>query len=102
MPAAARSALIKLGSDLGLARRARRLTEAMMAERIGVGRLTYRRAESGDPKVAVGVYATALFILGSIDRLEGLIDPRTDDQALLFNEELLPKRVRPRKTPTRL
>jgi DNA-binding XRE family transcriptional regulator len=102
MPSPVRSALSKLGADLSVARRAHRLTEAMMAERIGVGRMTYRRAESGDPTVAMGVYASAMFVLGALDRLEALIDPRTDDQMLLFGEDALPKRVRTKKTPVRL
>lgn len=102
MPAPARFALTKLGADLSHARRARRLTELMMAERIGVARETYRRAERGDPKVAIGVYASAMFVLGVIERFGDLIDPRTDDQALLFAEDALPKRIRIKKTPVPL
>ena len=36
----------------------------MMAERIGVAKSTCSRMEKGDPAVAMGAYAMALFVLG--------------------------------------
>ena len=46
------------------ARRKRHVTTAMMCERLGVAKSTYVRVEKGDPTVAMGVYAMALFVLG--------------------------------------
>jgi len=46
------------------ARRKRGLTILAVAERMGVAKNTYLRAEKGDPKVGLGVYAMALFRLG--------------------------------------
>jgi DNA-binding XRE family transcriptional regulator len=102
MPPKLRRALAKLGADIALARRKRRLTVIMMAERIGTGRLTYLRVEKGDPKVSMGVYAMALFVLGFSDPLAEIADPRSDDTGLLLDAERQPKRVRAKKTPTAL
>jgi DNA-binding XRE family transcriptional regulator len=100
MPARLRRGLKKFGEDISVARRKRRLTVAMMAERVGVAKSTYLRAERGDPKVALGVYAMVLFILGFGDAMTDLIDTRKDDQGLLLDAERVPKRVRARKVPT--
>ena len=100
LPAKLRRGLRKLGEDIGLARRKRRLTVAMMAERTGVAQSTYLRAEKGDPKVAFGVYAMVLFVLGFGDAISELIDARNDDQGLLLDVERVPKRIRARKNPT--
>jgi transcriptional regulator with XRE-family HTH domain len=102
LPAKLRRSLQKFGADIAIARRKRRLTVAMMAERVGVARSTYLRAEKGDPKVAFGVYAMVLFVLGFGDAISDLIDARKDDQGLLLDVERVPKRVRAKKSPTPL
>jgi|SRR5580698_237609 transcriptional regulator with XRE-family HTH domain len=100
LPSKLRRGLKKFGEDIGLARRKRRLTVAMMAERVGIAKSTYLRAEHGDPKVAFGVYAMLLFVLGFGDAIADLIDPRKDDQGLLLDVERVPKRIRSKKIPT--
>jgi transcriptional regulator with XRE-family HTH domain len=99
LPAHVLRSLAKFGSDLAVARKKRRLTIQMMAERMGVARSTYLRAEKGDPTVSLGIYAMALFVLGLGEPLGELIDARRDDQGLLLEAERLPRRVRPRKSP---
>lgn len=99
MPSRVRRSFVKFGTDIALARRRRGITAAMMAERIGVSRSTYLRVEKGDPTVAMGVYAIALFVLGLGDPLADLADVRRDDQGLLLDAERVPKRVRARKEP---
>jgi transcriptional regulator with XRE-family HTH domain len=99
MPSRILKSLHKLGADLSLARRKRRLTVAMMAERVGISKSTYQRAEKGDPTVAMGVYAMILFVLGLGDALGDLVDPRKDDQGLLLDEQRVPRRVRVKKEP---
>lgn len=94
---AVRRALAKLGSDIATARRKRRLTSTMMAERLAVARTTYSKVEKGDKSVSIGVYAMALFVLGFGDALGEAADPRRDDTGLLLDMERLPKRVRARK-----
>src|SRR5438445_11273089 len=98
LPSKLRRGLKKLGEDIGVARRKRRLTVAMMAERVGVAESTYLRAEKGDPKVSLGTYAMILFVLGAGDSLADLIDQRKDDQGLLLDVERVPKRIRARKS----
>jgi transcriptional regulator with XRE-family HTH domain len=102
MPPTVRRSLSKFGQDIANARRRRHLTAAMMAERMGVSANTYRRIEKGDPAVAMGGYAMALFVLGLGAPLNDLADARRDDVGLQMEEERLPKRIRIRKTPTSL
>lgn len=98
LPPKVRRSLAKLGTDLATARKKRNLTTLMMAERLGVAKSTYLRAEKGDPTVSMGVYAMALFVLGFGDALGEIVDPRRDDQGLLLDAERLPKRVRVKKS----
>lgn len=100
LPPGLRRSLAKFGTDLARARRKRRLTVEMMAERVGVAKSTYTRIEKGDPAVAMGAYAMALFVLGLGEALGDLVDARRDEQGLLLDEERLPQRVRIKKTPT--
>ena len=102
LPPALRRGLEKLGHDLGVARRRRRLTAAMIAERMGVSKATYGRVERGDATVALGVYAMALFVLGFGDVWSALAAPAADEQGLALEEERLPQRVRVRRMPTAL
>ncbi len=68
------------------------MTIATLAERAFVGRNTITRVEHGDPGVALGIYATVLFVLGLADRVGDL----ADQVGLTLAEEQLPKRVRPK------
>lgn len=94
LPAQVRRSLVKFGEDLSVARRKRRLTVAMMCERLGVSKSTWQRMEKGDPTVSMGAFAQALFVLGAGTPIGDLIDQRNDEQGLLFDAERLPKRVR--------
>ena len=100
LPPAVRRALTKFGQDIANARRKRHLTIAMMAERMGVAPNTYRGVERGDPAVAMGAYAMALFVLGLGSPLGDLIDARRDEVGLQLDEERLPQRVRVKKLPS--
>jgi transcriptional regulator with XRE-family HTH domain len=94
LPMAVRRALVKLGRDLSAARRRRRLSMAIVAERALVSRNTLARAERGDAGVSMGIYATVLFVLGLADRIGDLADPKLDVLGLALEDERLPKRVR--------
>ena len=92
--------MTELGRGINVARRRRRLTAAMMAERIGVGRQTYRRVERGDPTVAMGTYLMALFVLGlEWASLERSVDPQADATGTALDIADLPTKVRPKRTP---
>lgn len=99
LPRQVKATLTKLGHDISVARRRRRLTTAMMAERIGATRPTYLRIENGHPGVSMGAYAMALYTLGLGTQFGELADPGRDDQGILLEVEQLPARVRPRKEP---
>ena len=102
LPPKVRRSLVKFGGDIALARRKRRLTTQMMAERLGVSKSTYLRVEKGDPTVSMGIYGMALFVLGFGEVFGDLIDQRHDDQGLLLDTQRVPKRVRVKKEPTPL
>jgi transcriptional regulator with XRE-family HTH domain len=97
LPSIVKRSLTELGRDLAIARRKRGLTVLAVAERMGVAKNTYLRAEKGDAKVGLGVYAMALFVLGFGSPFGALIDVSRDDTGLLLDEERLPKRVRMKK-----
>lgn len=105
LPLPVKRALRKLGSDIRDARRRRRIPTVVLAERALISRGTLSRVERGEPTVSMGVYATVLYVLGLVEYLERLADPRRDDVGLALEEERLPKRVarkRARGTGARL
>lgn len=97
MPLPARDALRRLGRDLAVARRKRRISTADMASRLFVSRGTLWRLERGDPSVAMGTLATAAFILQLHDRLAGIAAPERDTLGLELDAAALPKRIRRRQ-----
>lgn len=90
-------ALRKLGEDIRDARRRRRIPTALMAERAFISRSTLHRLEKGAPEVSLGIYATALFVLGLESRLADLVDLRNDPVGRALADQTLPKRIRGRK-----
>lgn len=100
LPSNVRRSLLKFGDDLSVARRKRRLTVAMMCERLGVSKSTWQRMEKGDPTVSMGAYAQALFVLGFGAPLGDLADQRNDEVGLLMEAERLPKRITSPQEPT--
>ncbi|WP_231365805.1 MULTISPECIES: helix-turn-helix transcriptional regulator [unclassified Thioalkalivibrio] len=83
-----------MGANIEIARKRRRWTEAMMAERVGVSRQTYSKIESGDPSVSWGAVASALFVLQMTDQVSQLAAPENDPVGMHLSEEDLPMRVR--------
>jgi transcriptional regulator with XRE-family HTH domain len=99
LPVPVRRALTKLGEDVSAARRRRRISMDVMAERAFIARKTLARVERGDPTVSMGIYASVLFVLGMVDRLAGLVDSTTDRLGIALEDEHLPKRIRARARP---
>ena len=95
LPRAARKALIKLGEDITIARKKRRISTISMAERAFISRGTLYKVERGDPTVSMGVYATVLAILGLVDGLGQIADRRDDILGLDIEEGRLPKNIIP-------
>lgn len=63
----AANALKSLGENLRLARRRRKITAGMMAERANISVVTLRSLERGSPQVSMGNYMAVIFCLGFQD-----------------------------------
>ncbi len=94
IPIPIKRALKKLGYDLRDARRRRRIPMWLAAQRASISRSTLNKIEKGDEGVSLGAYAKILFILGMIQRLAELADPKFDELGLGLEAENLPKRIR--------
>ena len=95
LPRTARYALAKLGKDIAVARKKRRISTISMAERAFISRGTLYKLEKGDPTVSMGVYATVLAILGLIEALGQVADRRDDTLGLDIEEDRLPRKIMP-------
>lgn len=100
LPPPVARALKKLGADLALARRRRRLTQASMAERIQTSVATLRRMEHGDERIPIGLIAQTCLVLGELDKINGLLDTASDDIGLTMMNQQLPLRVRKKSRVT--
>jgi transcriptional regulator with XRE-family HTH domain len=90
--------LAEVGDNLRLARKRRKLSAALLAERAGMSRPTLRALERGDSGVTLGSLANVLHSLGLEDDLKllGRSDPlgrELQDTALVQQ----PRVARPRK-----
>ena len=94
IPLPVERAILKLGSDISLARRRRHISQASLAERMGASLSTVRRMEKGDGRVPIHFFARALHVFGEIRALEQLLDTASDEIGLTLMDENLPKRVR--------
>lgn len=56
-----------MGEQIKLARLRRNLTANQVAERAGISRASLWKVESGNPAVAMGIYAAVLHALNGID-----------------------------------
>jgi len=82
IPPAATQALRALGENLAIARTRRRESQRAWAKRLGVSIPTLIRMERGDPGVGAGIYATALWLMGTVAGLPELAAPAADRGAL--------------------
>jgi transcriptional regulator with XRE-family HTH domain len=94
LPFQAVNALKKLGEDIRDARKRRRITMALLAERARITPDTLKQIEKGNPSTSIGGYASILYSLGMIERLQDIADARYDFTGLMLEEERLPKRIR--------
>ena len=82
MPPQTSSALEALGAHLAVARMRRKQSLQTWAQRIGVSVPTLMRLEAGDPSVAIGLFATALWLIGRDGELARVAAPEHDKGAL--------------------
>ena len=57
-----------MGEQIKLARLRRDLSAELVAERAGISRASLWKVESGNPDVAIGIYAAVFHALGNMDR----------------------------------
>ena len=57
-----------MGDQIKLARLRRDLSAELVAERAGISRSSLWKVESGNPAVAIGIYAAVLHALGEMDK----------------------------------
>ena len=100
LPTSAKRALEKLGDDIAVARKKRRISTVSMAERAFISRATLHKVERGDPSVSIGIYASVLAILGLSGRLAQAADRRDDTIGLNMDEEHLPQKIQTRRSST--
>ena len=82
LPPAVTAALRQLGENLAIARIRRQESQRAWARRIGISAPTLIRMERGDPGVAMGIYATALWLMNRASALPELASPAEDKGAL--------------------
>lgn len=86
--------LTELGSNIKTARLRRKIKQSDLAGRILVTPKTYRKIESGDPSVSIGLYFHALLALGLDSDLFKVADPKADAIGLMMEKRNLPQRIR--------
>jgi len=82
LPPAVTQALHALGENLAIARVRRRESQRVWAKRLGISVPTLIRMERGDSGVSIGIYATALWLMGRASVLPELAAPANDRGAL--------------------
>jgi transcriptional regulator with XRE-family HTH domain len=100
MPVAVANGQRRMGEDLGIWRRLRRLTAAQVADRAGISRYTVMRLENGEGATMENLLRVAR-ALGVLDQLVEAVDPYKTDVGRLRSEEALPERVRPPRPGSR-
>jgi len=84
LPPSTQSALGQLGADLAVARLRRKESLISWAARLGVSVPTLMRLEAGEPGVGIGIYASALWLIGRDEGLATLASPETDRGAVVM------------------
>jgi len=93
-PIPVKRALKKLGQDIRIARKKRRILMQIAADRASISRSTLSKIEKGDGGVSLESYARVLFVLGMIERLAVLVNSASDELGLELETENLPERIR--------
>jgi len=94
VPVSIIAALKTLGENIRNARKRRRITMNLLAERAKISRVTLSKIEKGDPSVAIKYYASVLQMLGLLNNLEEVAAAKNDGVGVIIEEENLPQRVR--------
>ena len=86
-----------LGEQIKLARLRRNLPTELVAERAGISRASLWKVESGNPSVAMGIYAAVLHALNNMDK-DLLLVAKDDEMGKKLQDlELMTRRRAPRR-----
>lgn len=88
--------LSSLGERLRLARKRRKLSNAVVAQRAGISRTTLYKVEAGDPGATLGSYVRVLAVLG----LEGDLNQLGADDRIGRKLQDLELEPTPKRRPT--
>jgi transcriptional regulator with XRE-family HTH domain len=94
VPFSITTSLKTLGENIRNARKRRRITMSLLAERAKMSRVTLSKIEQGDPSVAIKFYASVLQMLGLLQNLEEVAAAKNDGVGVIIEEENLPQRIR--------
>jgi len=94
LPLELEKSIAQLGERIRIARKRRALTMDEMASRMFVTRKTLARLEKGSPGISLGVFATALWVLGLEKEFFEIALPEKDMIGLFHEKKRLPERVR--------
>ncbi len=94
LPRPVERALRRLGQDISIARRMRRLSQEDLAQRIGTSLSTVRRMEDGYPGTALHTFLRALQVLGRLETMVEVMAMENDTLGMELVREQLPQRVR--------
>jgi len=95
-PIAVARGLREFGENVQAWRKLRGLTQAQLAERAGVARVTVIRLERNEGAVSLENTLRVLGALGVLDQVSRALDPYSTDLGRARSDENLPIRVRPR------
>ena len=93
-PLAVRRQLRVLGNAVATWRKLQNLTQAQLADRAGITRMTVVRLESGDGGVSSENLFRVLRSLGLLEQLAQALDPYQSDLGRVRADDRLPQRVR--------
>ena len=86
-----------MGEQIKLARLRRNLSVELVAERAGISRTSVWKVESGNPAVAMGIYAAVLHALNRMDQ-DLLLGAKDDEMGRALQDlELVARKRAPRR-----
>ncbi len=98
-PSSAPGAVVELarriGANISLARRRRRIRQGDLADKAGISRVTLARIEGGELGTGLGPYLAVLWALGLERELDRVANPETDREGATLEAARAGQRVRP-------
>lgn len=86
--------LKRLGQNIRVARKRRRITLQQLAESALTSKATVIRLEQGEGRVSLAILAQVLWVLGLHKQIGELVEPKNDEYGAMLELSRLPKRVR--------